>query len=423
MAIKEFCSQLAKWFLVAAAIPFVIGMRVLRPIVVIRLGPLDIGRIGAMCSADWYLAECGGGMYNKKYFDVFYFTKSTGVISNHQWLKMWKRVLRVSPFWKFTHILDKVNRRLPGFGTHIIPRNDAVPRYGQEYKGLETARCVLNYKKSSIAFTSAEETFGQEALLQLGIPEGKPFICFHARDSAYLKTTFSKRDWSYHDFRDSDIENYLLAVGNLAQQGYYALRMGSVVGKKIECDHYHAIDYALNGKRTEFLDIYLGAKCQFFLCSDTGMSTIPEVFRRPVVYVNWVPLLRLPSFYALNGLIIPKKFYLRKEQRFLTFKEILESEMGSASLGEIFEKSGVELIENTPEEIASVALEMDKRLKGKWVESEEDRLLQESFWDLFDSSCYNSTGLYPIRSAIRIGADFLRQNKFLVIQERQSVVC
>lgn len=418
MAIKEFNFQLTKWFLVAIAIPFAIGMRILRPIVTIRLGALDIGRIGALCQADWYLAECSAGMQKEKCFDIFYFIKTTGCISNRQWLKMWKRVLRVSPFGKFTHILDKVNRRLPGFEPHIIPMNDAVPRYGQEYKGLETARCVLNYKKSSIAFTSEEETFGQEALHQLGIPEGKPFVCFHARDSAFLKTIFFQRDWSYHDFRDSDIKNYLLAVETLAQQGYYALRMGSVVGEKIERDHYHVIDYAMSGKRTEFLDIYLGAKCQFFLCSDTGMSIIPEMFRRPVIYVNWVPLLRLPSFYVLNGLIIPKKFYLRKEQRFLTFKEILESEMGSASLGELFEKSGVELIENTPEEIASVALEMDKRLKEKWVESEEDRLLQESFWDLFDSSCYNSTGLYPIRSAVRIGADFLRQNKFLLVQER-----
>ena len=40
----------------------------------------------------------------------------------------------------------------------------------------------------------AKEALGRELLCQLGIPEEKPFICFHARDSAYLNSIFPERD-------------------------------------------------------------------------------------------------------------------------------------------------------------------------------------------------------------------------------------
>ena len=78
------------------------------------------------------------------------------------------------------------------------------------------------------------------------------------------------------------------------------------------------IDYANNGMRTDFLDIYLSAKCKFIICSDTGMSFPAEVFKRPLVYVNWTACLMLP-LYALNALIIFKKFYLKKIISYFNF--------------------------------------------------------------------------------------------------------
>ena len=414
MPIEKLCAvgvKLSKLFLMVMAVPFALLMRILRPVVTIRLGSVDIGRIGATYRADWYMAERSAGMHQKGFFDIFYFTQATGFISNHQWCKMWKRVLRVSPFGMFTHILDKVSRRLPGGEAYVIPKNDVVPIYGKTYRMRETLRHVLSYKKPSIAFTPEEERLGEESLRALGIPDGTPFICFHARDAAYLNTVFSQKDWSYHGFRDSDIRNYVPAAEKLTQRGYYALRMGSIATQKLPCENPQIIDYAMNGKRTDFLDVYLGAKCRFFLCSDTGISVVPEMFRRPVVYVNWVPLLRVPSFYVLNGIIIPKKLYLRKEQRFLSFGEIIGSGIGSASDREFFENLGIELIENTPEEIMLATLEMEERLQGTWEATEEDEELQQRFRELFDSYGLKNPG-------VRIGANFLRDNKFLLDQDQ-----
>ena len=381
----------------------VLLIRLLKPFFVVRLGGLDIGRIGGVIIIDWYLAECYAGKHNKKYYDVFYLTSSTGKISNRAWLKIVGRSCRIFKFFKLGQLVYKINQRLPGAQEHLIPSYDAVPFYNKEYIGRDTAQCVLNHSQPAFKFTAQEESYGQKGLNELGVSKDSLFVCFHARDSAYLNS-FSNKDWSYHDFRDSNIDNYLPAAEILAQRGYYCLRVGSIAEKAIHSIHPRVIDYTTSGKRTELLDIYLGAKCHFFICSDTGMSLFPEMFRRPVVYVNWAPLLRVPYFYILSGLIIPKKFYLRREQRFLTFKEIIDSEFGSISRAEILEKLDIELIENTPEEITAVALEMDERIKGTWKTTAEDEELQERFWTLFDP--------YQIKNpGVRIGADFLRQNQ------------
>mgnify|MGYP000362553200 CR=1 FL=1 len=68
----------------------------------------------------------------------------------------------------------------------------------------------------------------------------------------------------------------------------------------------------------------------------------------------------------------------------------------------------LELIENTPEEIRTVSIEMDERLKGTWETKEEDEELQERFWLLFGQDKIKSPEL-------RIGTDFLRQNKELIL--------
>ena len=75
---------------------------------------------------------------------------------------------------------------------------------------------------------------------------------------------------------------------------------------------------------------------------------------------------------------------------------------------EQYEKAGIELIDNTPEEITSVALEMDGRLKGTWQSIEEDEKLQRRFWALFKPDDLNSV------FRARVGTEFLRQNRQLL---------
>ena len=83
--------------------------------------------------------------------------------------------------------------------------------------------------------------------------------------------------------------------------GYYGIRMGAIIKEPVKTSNPLIIDYASNGMRTDFNDVYIGSHCRFFLCSDGGISSIPEMLRIPAVYVNWTRLLRI-STWVLNGL-------------------------------------------------------------------------------------------------------------------------
>lgn len=257
-----------------------------------------------------------------------------------------------------------------------------------------------------LSFTEEEERFGQQALLNMGMSANSSFICFTARDSAYMNSLYPEKDWSYHDYRDADILTYIPAMQALVQQGYSTLRMGAVVTKKLPSNMPGIIDYATT-HRTEFLDIYLSARCRFFVSTGTGIDAIAMIFRRPSVFVNYLPL-EAVHFWESQHLFIMKKLWLQDEHRFLTFHEILSSGVGRYYRTEQYTHAGIEIIENTPEEITDVILEMDARLKGTWQTTEEDEDLQRRFWALFTSS-----GLSQVFRS-RIGAEFLRQNRELL---------
>ncbi len=315
--------------------------------------------------------------------------------------------MRVYPIAKIAVIMDVIQRGLLKDTSHIIPMTTINEMHGESFKSESIKlRPVLECKKLHLFFTKEEEVRGQRALEDLGIPQGSPFVCFHSRDSAYLNILYPDRDWSYHDYRDSSIFNYLASVEELVRRGYYAIRMGAVVKEKLKTTNPAIIDYAINGKRTDFLDIYLGAKCRFFICSDTGLSIIPEVFRRPTVYTNWTDIKRI-SPWVLNGLFIIKKFYSNKEKRFFKFKELLGFQFGESETKNFFSENGIELVENNQEEIMDVVDEMETRLRGDWKAGEEDEELQRRFWAIF--------GPYKLKSPdLLIGAKFLRQNRQLL---------
>jgi putative glycosyltransferase (TIGR04372 family) len=330
-------------------------------------------------------------MRGRKGIDIFYINSS---VSNRQLMKMWSRILHICPF---ATGLDMFNCALPGGGQHRIPYRDDQDKdvYG-----------VLESTKVHINFTDTEERFGQEALKRLGIVREAPFVCFLSRSPDYLNTKFPRGNWHYHDYRDSDINSFIPVAVELTRRGYYALRMGAAVIEKLKTNNPMVIDYATK-YRTDFLDIYLAAKCHFHLGDNCGFNCVPMIFRRPLAVVNLIPLEHAPT-WGSDYLFIPKKLWLIKENRLLSFQEILGSEIGRFCYSRQYEESGIEVIENTPEEITALAVEMDLRLKGKWQVKEGDEELQRSFWALFKAS-----GIKGVFRS-RIGVEFLRQNKGLL---------
>ncbi len=389
--LKKICLLLTDFTSILFALPAVLIIRFLRPLVVVRLGPLPSSRLGHFAiETEMYLCDRDKRKNGSQPFDIFYHRLP---ICNHQLKSMWDRKLRV---FRLARWPDRLNRKIPGAGPHVVPR-----------LGSRDMRGLIRHTPAHLSFTVEEERRGREALRAMGIQEGIPFVCLHARDSSYLEAVSPERDWEYHDYRDSSIHNYVPAAEELARRGHVAVRVGAIVKEKLAVMNPGIVDYATNGRRSDFLDIYLGAKCRFFLCSATGVSEIPRIFRKPIAFVNFIPLEDMHT-WGPDDLLIPKKLWLKKERRFLTFQEIFTLGFSRFFHSEQYERHGIEAVENTPEEIRDLAIEMDERLKSSWKTTDEDERLQQRFW-----SCFESSELHG-DIVSRVGAEFLRQNQELL---------
>ena len=369
-------------------------MRSIRPWLLIRVNILVSERIGHFAAnTELYLCERDAGINvpEGRYIDLWY---HNWPISNGQLACMWNRVLHVWPRWLLAPV-NMVNALIPGGEAHQINNN------------IQTdidVHNLLDRMPPHLSFLPNEELRGKAGLLDLGIPDGAPFVCLIVRDSSYLKKSVPWKSWDYHNYRDCDINNYILSAQKLAERGYYVIRMGVVVREAMNVDHPMIIDYASNGMRSDFMDIYLAAKCTFCVVGNAGFEAVPYIFRRPIIYVDYLPLgmMRTDSSRLIST---TKKHWLREENRFMTFREILESDIGFLWASSDYESAGIDLIESSPDEITDAVLEIDDRLKGTWKTTGEDEELQRRFWDMFPKTEHHG------EICSRIGAGFLRRHK------------
>jgi len=384
------------------AVPLVLLFRLIRPWFLVRWGGLTSHRIGHFAAnTEMYLCERDAGINvpEQRHVDLWYMG---GLICNQQLAIMWKRVLRVWPSWILARV-DRVNRMIPGGAVHEIGNNTQDDR---------DVHNLLGRFPPHLEFTPEEEIRGEAGLREMGIPQSARFVCLIVRDSAYLDLQMPGGEWNYHNYRDSNIQNHVLAAEELANRGYFVIRMGAKINEAMKTTHPKIIDYAINGMRSDFMDIYLGFKCTFCISTAVGWGCVPIYgFRRPILHIDAVPIGYFPSF-SNKLILITKRHILSGQHRELTLKEIFNHGVGFSLNTSDYESKGVKLIENTPEEIRDVVIEMAERLNGTWQPHPDDEALQRRFWEIFPTDAVDAYQGRPLHGEIRarFGAVFLRNN-------------
>lgn len=167
------------------------------------------------------------------------------------------------------------------------------------------------------------------------------------------------------------------------------------------------IDYARSSLKSEWLDIFLCAKCEFFLGNTSGLHLISTAFGRPSALANMVPMA-----VALSGgrreIGIPKLMWHENEGRYLSFREVFEQPVASYRFADLYQAAGIRPIDNDPQDISALALEMLELTRGTAHYEKMDEVLQERFRALF------RPGHYGFGSKARVGRDFLRKFAYLL---------
>jgi putative glycosyltransferase (TIGR04372 family) len=276
-----------------------------------------------------------------------------------------------------------------------------------------------------LRFTPEEEATGRRLARAIGIPAGASYVCLGLRETAYYQQFVAPgaraRDLNTEANEETSIRNpplghYLRMAGACAARGLYVLRMGQIVGEPLASGlHPNIIDYATK-HRTPFGDMYLLATCRFVVSGGAGLWQVTSAFNRPAVLTDsyWLQFRPLRE----GDLFIPKKLWVIAEKRLLTFREMLAAYV-DYSYASACRRDGIELVHNTPDEIAAVVLEMEERLAGTWVPQGDDEELWQRLDALYQPGPYGhgKPGAYGYGMPGRMGAEFLRENRHL-LEER-----
>lgn len=269
-----------------------------------------------------------------------------------------------------------------------------------------------------ITFTDKEETLGCHEMKKMKIV--RPYVCVSARTSYFIGKMHGVASMKLqHEYRNSSLVSRCLLIEQyLRRKQIQAVHMGADREPEILCNNL--IPYATR-YRTEFLDLYLAAKCKFFMCDLNGITTLAVMFSKPILLTN-VSLLTtrgdVPVFCKPErDIAILKKFWHPQMKRYLTLREMLNYEVKSGKYGEhisqtyfFYEKENIIAIENTEEEILDAGREMNERIDGIREYSSLDIELQYRYREIVDN--------YPLGENVlshwRLGADFLRNNQWLL---------
>ena len=385
---------------VPLALVFVIVIRVIRPFILVRIGAMRSDRIGHfVLETDLMLLEQEHGISPRprRSIDIWYAPEP---ISNRVIYEMWKRVMRIWPNWFMVPVF-RLNNLMPGSRAHQIPNTAST---------CLDVHNLIDDAPPHLSFTPSEIEIGNRTLKQMGLGEGDRFVCFIVRDAAYTKMAFPDKDMSYHDYRNCDVDDYVLAAEAVADRGLFVFRMGSVVAKPLRSTHQRVIDYANSRFRSEFMDVFLGANCEFCVSDGLGYYAIPAAFRRPNAYVNYSPFHMFYSSRACD-LGIAKTVSSLKTGKRLNLSQMGENGIAQFSHTAQYSDAGVSIDSNTPEEIRDLMIEMLDRIEGSWKSQSGDDELQKSFWRKYSEVIGEQRTICHGEIRAKYGAQFLRDNR------------
>ena len=319
-------------------------------------------------------------------------------VANRHVVKYWSKYLSVVESPILCRLLEPIGEI--GFARYRADMRQYFTAIGETAKYNE----IFSEwgKRAPLLELSAEDAErGEGALRQLGLPKGARFVCFHSRDAGY-----SPEDEHWHSYRNASIENYLPAMVALYERGLYGMRMGDPTMPAMPAAE-GLIDYARSPLRSDWMDVFLCARCEFFLGNSSGLYLVSTAFGRPSALANLAPMST-----ALGGgpreIGIPKLLWLENEARHLAFGEVFSSPVANYRFAEQYAAAGIVAQENDAEDVKALALEMLDRTRGvaQYDTADDDR--QARFRALF------KPGHYGYGSAARVGRDFLRKYSHLL---------
>ncbi len=344
--------------------PIIVLIRLISPFILIRFGSLNSIRMGHyFFDIEFYLNQKRVSKINS--IDIFYISRNPAVnLFVEQFARRYININKIAMY------LDYCNMIIPGGSKHKIIMATHI-------NGSRDSEGLFSGTDPILTFSDEENSMGLKYLRSIGIENQNEYVCLLVRDSNYFKVILPEADMSKHDYRDSQISNYLLATEWLFKnKNIKTLRMGKFVKDRAPSNQY-LIDYANSSDRSDFLDIWLMANCLFCISTTPGLETVSVCFRKPLLLSSHLPYgdARTGSDKCIE---LFKYIKSTKTGEYIGIREQIEKNLINAFDSNDY--SEYEIIDNSKEEIKEATIELMKLIENKKIYSDETLKLNAKFW-------------------------------------------
>jgi putative glycosyltransferase (TIGR04372 family) len=356
--------SLLKIPMIPPALIFILLIIVTRPFVIIKIYRVHDWRFGHLV-ADSQIVSLETKEWNethkKKMITIFYFGSEKS--ANEYFVKKLKE----------NHF--SIQKRF-GFTIYYICKFVKFLITTTDENAADPRGLMLKYSPQ-VEFSSIETSVGERFLEKYKLNPESKFVCLVVRDPAYLNEERIGSKYAKHGLRNSSINSYRAAAETLAEAGYTVFRMGAKVKEPFDSPHPKVIDYATNGTRTEFLDLFLGARCTFSVVTDTGWALVPRIFGRPTIYVNSVPFLKLNQI-STTVVLYPKLIIDESSNKALSLKELVQREAILQGNKYTFAKMGLRHEDLSSQDLVDAVIEMSDRTELRFQQSQTSKLFHDN---------------------------------------------
>ena len=244
--------------------------------------------------------------------------------SNSFLASKWKEALLVLPSW-FVGSLQRVGLLIP-----FLKLEEPKLSITGSLNGLDKT-------DSHVSLSAEEMEEGRKRLIEFGINPDEPYVCLIVRDGGHYKSRGDIESTGY-ELLNFDINDFSGVAEELIDNGFQVIRMGSGSERPFTSKPDGVVDYALSKNRSEFLDVYLAATCEFAVSTQTGPDAVCMLFRRPVLYLD---VTRYCQFFFGSKLATWSPVRLQKNGSILNLSEVVKSEIAWFKDPNLFSKNGI----------------------------------------------------------------------------------
>ena len=191
---------------------------------------------------------------------------------------------------------------------------------------------------------------GDETLGKWGIGTQDEVVCLHVRSGS---------SGAGRGLANSDVMTYIPAIKKILAGGRQVIRMGDPSMPKLPAID-GLVDLAHSAEKSPWLDFYLWCRPRFAIGTCSGGSEAFPIFGIPTVYTNTTGVARYP--FARRSFILPKLFRRPQSRLPMPLSEFVASPFGRSDALTHKSFGGVEIIDNTPDDILAAVNEMENLL-------------------------------------------------------------